>query len=119
MGPVDEYEPIVFYNPMDHRKLRNFYWFFLDRDFNRTVKAIGRRHGFYSRAKWFTVLPAFSGEGVAVCYMDGPEIDLSNWEYALAGASPPVARFLEGYAVEEQEGILELRLSFYFMVFGK
>lgn len=62
----EEDEPVVFFNPVAHRKLRSFYWFFLDRDYSRTVRAIGRRRGFHSRYKWFPVFPSFRGKGVSV-----------------------------------------------------
>lgn len=112
-------EPIVFYDPMQHSNLRSFYWEYLDRAPKRTVMSIGRARGFHFRTKWFPLLPAFTGEAVEAWYMDEPVIDLSNWEYALAGARLPQVRFLEDYIAEEREGVLELRLSFYFMVFGK
>jgi len=46
-------------------------------------------------------------------------MNFSNWEYALAGESIPEPRFVENFVVAERAGHWELRLSFYFMVFGK
>lgn len=51
--------------------------------------------------------------------MEGLIMDASNWGYPAAGLRIPEPKFLEGYASEEQRGVLELRLSFYFMVFGR
>lgn len=51
--------------------------------------------------------------------MDEPLIDMFNWEIALTGSRLPQENFVEGYVEEEYMGIFELRLSFYFMVFGK
>jgi hypothetical protein len=65
------------------------------------------------------LVPAFTAVDVEVWYMEGLIMDASNWGYPAAGLRIPEPKFLEGYASEEQRGVLELRLSFYFMVFGR
>lgn len=81
--------------------------------------AMGKARGFHSTTKWHKSVPAFTAADVEVWYMEEPSLDPSNWDYSLAGLRIPEPKFLEGYPLEEHRGVLELRLSFYFMVFGR
>lgn len=112
-------EPIVFFDPGQHAQLRDYHWQFWGANPQRGVMAIGKVRGFHRATKWHPLIPAFSGLDVAVWYMEEPPMDASNWEYSLAGLAIPEPRFLEGYKVAEYEAILELRLSFFFMVYGR
>lgn len=117
--PSGSEEPIVFFDPVQHGALRDYHWQFWGANPQRGVMAMGKVRGFHRTTKWHKSIPAFSGRDVTVWYMEEPPMDASNWEYSLAGLAIPEPRFLEGYKLAEHEGVLELRLSFFFMVYGR
>lgn len=112
-------EPIVFFDPGQHGLLRDYHWQFWGGNPQRAVMARGKVRGFHRTTKWHNLIPAFSAQDVSVWYMEEPPMDASNWEYSLAGLAIPEPRFLEGYKLAEHEAVLELRLSFFFMVYGR
>lgn len=113
-------EPTVFYDPVYNKAINTRFKALAARREDHATIGVGKARLSY-KDKWYPLIPAFRGDytSVEVHYLEEPGVTADNWEYAYSGMRLPHPLRNEEAEKAEKLGLLELRLSFYYMVFGK